>query len=155
MTTFLTPFMVDGVFSAAFFAVNSCLASQQFTEIVKNYLCVLMREDLMAQHLLKTPVRPRVCPLLNPRHSPLTRCLLQNSTLTDSMFRAFERELVNPVSVAVAAIIRRVRVCSGGDVNTARQRVPTPVNSKVISLIRQAVSKQKLAQMPPQWMPWL
>jgi len=36
-----------------------------------------------------------------------------------------------------------------------RLKPPVPANSKITLLIKAALSKHKLAQMPPSWQPWL
>jgi transformation/transcription domain-associated protein len=83
ITTFFTPFVLEGIFVPVLTGTNSCLLRNQ--ECLKNYLCLFIRDDILGWN-------------------PNWKAALSN----DSMLRRMEQNTREKVSGNVTHILRRI-----------------------------------------------
>jgi transformation/transcription domain-associated protein len=130
--SFLTPYMLDGVFASSMTAMNSCLFRNQ--DVLKNYMCLFIRDDLLSWNSAKV------------------------SATTSASQRQLEQQLGSKITENVGLVLKRIHLLmpavSRQDLQPQAGKAPTPVNSKVHQLIKCATSKSKLCLMSPTWSPW-
>jgi len=129
LTNFLNPFVVDGIFASVLCATNSCFFSN--SEILKNYLFLFIRDDLISWNATKMPYK------------------------TDGSQRSMEKHLREKISANVAQIFRRLQSLNTQPPADRNGRsVAIPPNHKINQLIETATSKAKLSMMGSTWAPW-
>lgn len=126
LTTFLTPFVVDGVFSSVLTAANSCLLINQ--EVLKNYLCLFIRDDLLSWNSTKVPLA------------------------SDLEQRQLEANLREKIQKNVNLVLKRIHLLMPASPDKSGK--PAVMNHKVQQLVKLATSKRKLCMMNPTWAPW-
>lgn len=132
ISTLLGPWLIDGVFAATVTAAAACLARNQ--DLMKNVLPLFVRDDLVAWHV----------------------GLSRSQWFSDQDQQRVEFQLRDRVSVNIRQMLKRVHglMPSSSHHNPAQPDEPSPVNSKVLSLVESATDPSLLANMPPIWHPW-
>jgi len=126
ITSFLTPLMVDGIVGSVLTAANSCLLRNQ--DVIRNYLCLFIRDDLLSWNSTKM------------------------SMPDDRGQRQLETQLRDKIRNNVGLIIKRLHMLMPS--NQENKNPPMPMNSKVLQLIKDATSKERLCMMSSTWQPW-
>ncbi|GAB5370731.1 hypothetical protein AAMO2058_001518200 [Amorphochlora amoebiformis] len=127
ITTFLTPLMVDGIVASVLTAANSCLLRNQ--DVIRNYLCLFIRDDLLSWNSTKM------------------------SMPDDRGQRQLESQLRDKIRNNVGLIIKRLHLLMPSQ-SDSKNHPPQPMNYKVLKLIEDATSKQRLSMMSSTWQPW-
>jgi phosphatidylinositol kinase/protein kinase (PI-3 family) len=178
LTTLLTPFLIEGHFAAALYASTACFSFHQ--EMLKNYLCVFVRDDILAWIMAGRPARndselrqfdaltrdsvSQNVQLILRRHrqlhvdqTPQPRVRPSTHTHTRTPHAHTAAVFAPPaVCSCLSLIVRRLcRVHCSPRSRVYVQSKAQPLNYKAYALIRTATSKTKVSQMPPQWAPWL
>lgn len=147
----LSPTLIDGLFSSVVMAANSCLLTNQ--EILKNYLSLFIRDDLLSWNGTKTPMETDV------RQRELEKQHREKVTNnTNMVLKRIHMLMPTPhqqPSAAERAAQQAAAAAAGhqGPVPHLASQ-PQPLNHKIHLLIKVATSKQKLCTMGPQWAPW-
>lgn len=183
LTTFMTPFLVDGIFSSAVTAANSCLLGNQagisHIDVMKNYLSLFIRDDLVAYNATKSPITSddqqkqlerqlkdkvaanvsnilkRIVGLMPPSGEQVRSFpFLASPCLPLCLLAAACRA----VALLQLALARASVLCHAHSAWCLRHcqagRPPMPVNAKIHQLVKSATAKNKLCLMPPAWAPW-
>jgi transformation/transcription domain-associated protein len=154
ITTFVGPHLTEGLLVASIMATNSAMIKNQ--EVIKNYLCLFVRDDLLSWNQINK------LQLLanNPDASASVTAAAGGaasssgaSTSADDQAREAERLLREKVSNNVAGILKRTHMLLPSDYLSSRDKaaMTVPFASKVQQLVRVSVLKSKLALMPPTW----
>lgn len=132
--TLLSPLLVDGAFASAMAA--TALALSEKAPVLKPYLVLLLRDDLVCWHAGKG--QPK----------------------SDAEQQAFERQLADRVAKNATRVLDRVHTAAPrvSPPNSTTGHVPRHehrVDHIVHRLIEAAAHPERLCHMNPTWMPWL
>jgi transformation/transcription domain-associated protein len=167
ITQLLGPHLVEGVMSGVMSAVNACFTTNQ--DILKNYLYLFTRDDILSWHNNKSPIISDVA----QRH-----CEAALKDKVSLHVNAIQKRIQNmtvqqPSANPVIANPPSANLPSSGSASNAgssaqsqqqaaaliaaqnRAKLPIPVNQKVDELIASAMNKENLIQMAPNWFPAL
>lgn len=128
LTTFLGPFVLTGVFVSTMTSAAACLARNQ--EVLKNYLCLFLRDDLVSWSEKKSPIS------------------------SDDEQRVVEVQLRDRNSNNVKYILKKVHSLMPGPPSD-KDDASSSVNSRPFQLIQMATDRSRLASMPPTFAPWI
>ena len=143
LTTALSPTLIDGLFSSVVMAANSCLLTNQ--EILKNYLSLFIRDDLLSWNSTKHPI-----------DSDVTQRALEQAARervaanTSMVLKRIHMLMPTPNHTPSAAERAAHAAASGGHMTNNPPIQPQPLNHKIHLLIKVATSKQKLSTMGAQ-----
>ncbi|CEP01214.1 hypothetical protein PBRA_001820 [Plasmodiophora brassicae] len=131
LSTFIGPHLISGVLSSTLVSVSACLLKHQ--DILKNYLYLFIRDDLVSWHSTKKVL------------------------LADSAQRALEYEVRLQISNNTLQVLRGIQsfmASSKSEGGAGSDTSTEPINAKVLHLIRQAMKEEYLCAQSPTWHPW-
>eukprot|EP00457_Paulinella_chromatophora_P000070 gb/GEZN01000070.1/.p1 GENE.gb/GEZN01000070.1/~~gb/GEZN01000070.1/.p1 ORF type:complete len:2436 (+),score=418.65 gb/GEZN01000070.1/:121-7308(+) len=124
LTTFMTQFVVEGLVANSMMAATRCL--EQNKDVLKNYLCLFIRDDLLSWNSTKMPLS------------------------SSQAQRHMEDRLRPAIAQNVKAIRERIHVLTPSRSHNS----PIEITHHVRALMQTAMTPKHLARMNPTWAPW-
>jgi phosphatidylinositol kinase/protein kinase (PI-3 family) len=155
LLTHLQPFLVDGVLVPAMVSMAQALSDK--VEVLKPYLALMLRDDLISWHASK--IGPRGELEQRAIEKQLTERMNKNvskvrglSQITGAHVCRMCTSCASPSTLQVLERFSSVRPLNGARDEAGKA---IPVDSKVYDLVDAASCEGNLMRMNPVWMPWL